>query len=105
MKDTTLLRIALITGTVGLLALYFVYSFDLIPETSPLVLIEDDRTIKIEGTISGISSREAVTYVYLERTETVPVVFFDDISYYEGQFISITGDIESYNGKKQIIAR
>jgi len=108
MQEQTLFKIALISAIIGLVFL-FLYS-----QTIDLKQVEhlDDafltEQIKINGVIESITSTNKATFLKItgSKIDTFDVILFPEekIDLKEGDAIEITGKIEEYNGKKEIIA-
>ncbi len=108
MEDDTLLKIALACSVIGISALYIYSTGMSIPEHDIGSLGEDmlGNTITVSGRISGISDREGLRIIDITRDETIPVIVFSDIDMdiSEGDFVTVTGELDEYNGRNEIIA-
>ena len=105
MKETTLLKTALIAGIIGLVALYLI-SLNLNPQDyTPLSKNGDDVILK--GTITKISENENAIMVEILQQEPVKVVVFskEGIGLQKDSSVEISGSVQEYNGKNEIIAR
>ena len=93
MQDKTLLLIALATGIVGLVALYFILIYAKIPEMtiSEMESENPEQKIVLKGTIEKIDAREKVTFITLSQKEFVNAVVFDQILLEKGDYISVSG--------------
>ena len=108
MKETTLLKIALICSLVGLVALYFIsgrielkdYKSDFLNNKN----VGD--SVKLSGKITKITNGNNVVFIELSQQVPVSVVVFTekDINLNENDFVEITGKVQEYNGKEEIIA-
>ena len=108
MNDKTLLRIALICSVFGIIALYFfVQNIDIAEiDIGKLEMESIGNTVNINGRISKITERDNFKIIDITKDETVSVFLFGDeeIDVSKGEYISITGELEEYNGELEIIA-
>ena len=110
MKEKTLLKIALICSLVGIVVLFFVSEKISISQVDLDRIDERDigTDVKIIGRIERATDTEKVMFLEIgqEKIEKVTVILFkdSDISLKEGDYVEITGEIEDYNGKREIIA-
>jgi hypothetical protein len=108
MEEKTLYKIALITTVIGLIILYLyaeeiklnsLHSLDENPAAEKVILT---------GTVKKISMRDKATFLELwgEKVEKTDVIIFNDADVYleENDEVEITGTVEDYNGKKEVIA-
>ena len=109
MKETTLLKIALICSLIGLLALYFISTKIEVSDYKPNKLsgnVGDD--VKLNGVITKISDKGNVVFIEVSQQDTVDVVLFTkdrNLKLNKGDNIEILGKIQEYNGKNEIIAQ
>ncbi len=108
MQEKHILLISLLILTLGLIFLFF-YSEELDLEKKTHLeenYIEDE--VKIVGEISKVSKQDKVIFIEVSGQKVIKtdaIVFADkNIFLEEGDFVEITGTIEEYNGKKEIIA-
>lgn len=108
MDDSTLLKFALICSFLGLVALFSIMYFSVIPEKSLNNITEDDlgSKIKISGDIERIriSSDNQTTFITLSQKCSIDVISFDAINLSKGQKITVEGAVQEYQNKKEIIA-
>tara|TARA_Y100000310_G_C20443056_1_gene697024 strand:- start:252 stop:596 length:345 start_codon:yes stop_codon:yes gene_type:complete len=64
--------------------------------------------IKIQGKIDSLNGQDKATFLTItgQKTETVDIILFNDkeVKLKEGDSIEISGIVEEYKGKKEIIA-
>ena len=100
MQDSTLLTLALIVAIVGVAALYLIsrtQQFSENPYTA------DSGIIKFKGTVLSAKQDSAGTKLMVQ----IPIevrVFNENISLRPGQTITISGEVQEYQGKKSIVA-
>lgn len=108
MKETTLLKIALICSLVGLIVLYFISAKIEAKDYKPARLNENiGDDVKLKGVILGISDRGDVVFIEVSHQNPVDVVLFtkdNNLNLNEGDSIEVIGEVQEYNGKNEIIA-
>lgn|SRR3989338_684708 len=108
MKETTLLKIALICSLVGLVALYFISAKIEVKDYNPSGLnknVGDD--VKLTGAITKISEKSNVIFIDVSQQNSVTVVLFTDdngLNLKKGDNVEVTGKVQEYRGKNEIIA-
>lgn len=108
MKETTLLKIALICSSVGLVALYIISESIELKDYKPNYLSNKNigDSVELSGQILKITSGNNVVFIELKQEFPVKVVVFTDkeISLNENDYVNIKGKVAEYNGKEEIIA-
>ncbi|MDO8656538.1 MAG: OB-fold nucleic acid binding domain-containing protein [Nanoarchaeota archaeon] len=108
MEEKTLLQVSLIMVLLGLTFLYFYAQEVQIPTAQQLGNLPPEEEVRLQGVISRVSQQDRVAFIELqgERVETIDVVLFADEDVYlqEGDYVEITGTVEEYQGKKEVIA-
>ena len=109
MKETTLLKIALICSLAGLVILYFISTKIEIKDYKPNILnrnVGDD--VNLKGIITKINDKGNVVFVDVSQQNSVPVVLFTDsnnLNLKNGDNVEVIGKVQEYNGKNEIIAQ
>ena len=109
MKETTLLKIALVCSLIGLIALYFISTRIDIKDYKPNILsgnIGDD--VKLQGFVSKINDKGNVVFVNVNQQNSVDVVLFKsngNLKLKNGDNVEVIGKVQEYNGKNEIIAQ
>ncbi len=109
MKETTLLKIALICSLVGLISLYFISAKIDVKEYNPSELnknVGDD--VNLKGVITKISDKGNVVFIDVNQQNSVSVVLFTEdgkLNLKNGDNVEVTGKVQEYNGKEEIIAQ
>ena len=109
MKETTLLKIALICSLVGLIVLYFISTKIEVKDYKPSSLnknVGDDVSLK--GIVTKINDRGNVVFVDLQNQNYVTVVLFtndNNLKLKNGDDVEVIGKVQEYNGKNEIIAQ
>ena len=110
MKEKTLLKIALSCVFLGLITLFFIAENSSLANKNIEEISEDDvgKTIKITGVLTKVSDKDKVMFIEVgqQRTEKISVVLFKDHDFelIPGQYVSVIGQVEEYQGKKELIA-
>lgn len=108
MKENTILKIALICSLIGLIVLYFVSAKIELKDYKPNFLDKDvGDDVKLNGIVTKISDRGDVVFIEVSQQAPVTVVLFtddDNIRLKSGDNIEVIGEVQQYNGKKEIIA-
>ena len=109
MKETTLLKIALVCSLAGLIALYFISQRIEVKDYKPAELnknVGDD--VKLKGAVTKIDGKGNVVFVDLKNENYMTVVLFtseNDLKLKNGDNIEVIGKVQEYNGKNEIIAQ
>ena len=109
MKETTLLKIALICSLAGLVVLYFISAKIDIKDYKPNLLdknIGDD--VKLTGTVAKITDKGNIVFIEVSQQSPVTIVLFaedNNVKLNNGDKIEVIGKVQKYNGKNEIIAQ
>jgi len=108
LKEKTLLKIALCVSVLGLVFLYFI-SENIELEEKVIEKIDStdyEKDIKIKGNVEKVTDLEKIIIFEVSQPKTITVVAFKDgnINLNEGDYVYITGSVEEYEGKPEIIA-
>ncbi len=106
MNESTLLKIAMIISSVGLVLLYLVSDEIEVSESSveKINTGEVGEVVKVSGLIESVSVSDKVTFLSVKKTDDVKVIVFDKLDYLEeGMFIEVVGEIEEYEGEREVI--
>lgn len=107
MKESLILKIALISSLIGLIALYLISSKIEIKDYKPPSLNKNiGEDVKLNGIVTKITDRGNVVFIDVKHQNQVNVVLFTDkdIPLKAGDSVEITGTVQEYNGKTEIIA-
>ena len=109
MKETTLLKIALICSLLGLVIIYFISAKIDVEEYKPNKLNENiGDDVKLIGTIAKISQNDNVAFLEINYQSPVIIVLFTDdknVSLKVDDTIEVIGEVQEYKGKNEIIAQ
>ena len=109
MKETTLLKTALVCSLLGLIILYFISAKIDVKDYRPSQLNENvGDDVKLIGTIKKISQNDDVAFLEVDYQSPVIVVLFTDnenLSLKVDDTIEVFGEVQEYKGKNEIIAQ
>ena len=108
MNEKTLLKVSIASIIIGLLFLLLYAGEVDLKAISNIEEIPEEQMVKIKGTVTSLRTSDKTIFLEVEG-ETVQknqvIVFSDqDIYLKEGDYVEISGMVEEYNGKKEIIA-
>ncbi len=110
MREKTLFKIALICSFIGLIGLYFISDKISIDRINISGIDKEDlgEEVKIIGKIERVTNTDKVVFLEISemKTESISVILFKDkdIELKEGSYVEIEGEIDDYNGEREIIA-
>ncbi len=109
MKETTLLKIALICSLVGLLVLYFISTKIEIKDYKPNILNKNvGEDVKLNGIVTKISDKGNVIFIEVNQQNPISIVVFgndNNLNLKNGDNVEVIGKVQEYNGKNEIIAQ
>jgi DNA/RNA endonuclease YhcR with UshA esterase domain len=106
MNESLLLKAALITAILGIIALIVIIKATGIKEINinQAKESEEGATIRITGIVERVTSKEGFSIISIKKEETISVVLFDNINLSKGQKVEITGKVQDYQGSKELVA-
>ncbi len=106
MKDSLLIRIALITSIIGIGFLIIILTTTGLQEIdiSEAKELEEDATIRITGRVERITSKEDFSIINIKKEEEITVILFDKVNLSKGQRVEVIGKTKDYKGEKEVIA-
>nr|MCK4929976.1 hypothetical protein [Nanoarchaeota archaeon] len=106
MKDSLLLRIALITSIIGLAILVIILKTTGLQEIdiSEAKELEEDKTVRITGIVERVTNKDNFAIINIKKQETITVIIFDNINLSKGQKVEVIGKTKEYKGEKEVIA-
>ena len=109
MKETTLLKIALICSLIGLFALYVISTKIETKKYNPNQLNKNiGEDAMVTGRITKITDKGSVVFIEIYQQSPVNIVLFTDqnnLKLNAGDNIEVIGKIQEYNGKDEIVAQ
>ena len=100
MDDSTLLRVAVAIGLIGIICLFF-FRHAVIDES---IKPDPGDSIVIHGKVIRKITRDNMEVLKVEEKRLVDIVIFDRSGFMEGDWVSIHGKVDEYKGKEQVIA-
>ena len=108
MKEKTLLLIAIMISILGLSALYYMSDVAEIEEKviENIDATDIEKDIMIKGNVERVTDLEKVIIMEVSQPKTITVIAFKDgeMDIKEGDYLYITGAVQEYEGKPEIIA-
>jgi RecJ-like exonuclease len=104
MQDSTLLRIALVCGLVGVLVL-FIITRGMEVEVQPIeqLGLTQDKEVAIRGTVADVTQRKSLTILEVGYETSIEVVLFDQPEVEVGDMVIVTGELREYKGEPEIV--
>ena len=105
MNEKTLLRIAIISALFGVFLLYIISENIPIDETL-ISKIEGENIgndVKVKGVVSDVYNGEKISIITITQPEDIEIIVYENVSISEGDYIEVIGEIDEYNGEKQVI--
>lgn len=106
MKEKTLLRIAVVVSIIGIGGL-FVLARGITVDKAIISRLDDmeDETVVVEGVVMTVHEGEGVSFIMLQKDETVGVTLFGEVPAMEtGDLIQVRGEVQEEEGEISIIA-
>lgn len=107
MEEKTLLKLALICSLVGIIALFFISERIEIKEKNINEINKDNigEDIKIKGIVSKSTDKGKIILLDIVQPETITIVLFKDSDFNisTGTKVEVTGELDEFNGKIEII--
>ena len=108
MKEKTLLLIAIMISILGLIALYYMSDVAKIEEKviENIDATDIEKDIMIRGNVERVTDLEKIIIMEVSQPKTITVIAFKDgkTDVEEGDYAYISGAVEEYEGKPEIIA-
>lgn len=106
MDESLLLKAALVTAILGIIALIVIIKTTDIQEINinQAKASEEGETIRITGIVERVTSKEGFSIISIKKEEEISVVLFDSINLSKGQRVEITGKTQDYKGTKELVA-
>ena len=107
MQEKTLLKLSLTVSLVGILLLYFLSSGIDLEAIPGIEEVEENTEVKVSGKLGKVRELDNVAFleIWREKIMKTTVVLFKDqnISLQPGDYVEVTGTVEDYQGKKEVI--
>lgn len=106
MKDSVLLKLALVVGFLGLVALYFISGNVQLKPTS-VSKLDSTNQVLLRGVISKIFENDQVINIELIQPDKITVVMFKKdalVDLEKGDVIEVKGRAQNSGDKEEIVA-
>lgn len=105
MNEKMLLKISIIGALVGIFVLYLISDNIKINESSigKIGSGEVGKDVKVNGIVKDVFNGEKVSIITITQPEEMKIVFYDNVSLKEGDYVEVIGEVEEYNGKMEIM--
>lgn len=106
MNESLLLKTALITAILGLIAITLIVKLTSLEEMNigEAKQADEGNVVIITGTVERVTSKEGFSVISIKKEESIDVVLFDSINLSKGQKVEVTGKTKEYQGSKEIVA-
>lgn len=106
MNESLLLKAAMITAVLGIIAIALIAKLTDIKEISlgDAKQADEDAMVKVTGTVERVSSKEGFSIISIRKEESMTVVLFDSINLSKEQKVEVTGKVQEYEGEKELVA-
>jgi DNA/RNA endonuclease YhcR with UshA esterase domain len=106
MNESLLLKSALITAILGLIAITLIVKLTSLEEMNigEAKQADEGNLVIISGTVERVTSKEGFSIISIKKEESIDVVMFDSINLSKGQKVEVTGKTKEYRGSKEIVA-
>lgn len=109
MKESIILKIALICSLVGLISLYFISTRIEIKDYKPSALNKNvGQDVKLNGIVTKITDRGNIVFIEVSHQSPITIVLFsddDNLKLKNGDNVEVFGEVQEYNGKNEVIAQ
>ncbi len=106
MQEQILLKIALISAVLGLVALFLVTQRIELSQTQINQIDQINEDVLIKGVVTRVTDREDLLFLEITKPEKITVIMFKDgiIDIEKGDAVEIIGRTDEFEGKEEIIA-
>lgn len=108
MQEKTIVKIAYILILFGF-AFLIIYSNEIdLEKVQDIDSIQNNEEVRIKGVVDSVTTKDKAVFLTItgQKTETLNIILFGDkeVHLKAGDEVEISGKVEEYNGKKEIIA-
>ena len=106
MDERILLKIALISSIIGLMALFFIAQRIEITQTQIHSIDQTGQDVLIKGVVTRLTDKEGLMFLEVTMPEKISVVMFKNnvIDVEKGDAVEIRGKTQEFQGQKEIVA-
>ena len=100
-----MLKISIIGALIGVVILYIISDNIKLDETSISKIEDDDigSDVKVMGVVSDVFNSDKVSILTITQPADMKVVVMENISVSVGDYIEVIGEIDEYEGEKEVI--
>ncbi len=107
MEEKIIQKVAIITTIIGLVFLFFYADNFSLAAVGDIENVGIEEDVHLRGQINSLRVTEKATFMEVEgeRIVKTDVILFPEESLYlrEGDYVEIFGEVEEYNGEKEVI--
>lgn len=108
MDEKTLLKIAFICISLGLVVLFILTDNIALDETKISQLDQNiDKNVLVKGTVSKLTQSNSTAFIKIKKQETAEIVLFNDMAdildINDGDVIEVRGKVSDYGGEISIV--
>lgn len=108
MHEKTLLKIALVCISLGLVVLFVLTDSMALDETKISHLDQNiDKNVLIKGTVSKLTRSNSTSFIKIKKQETAEILLFNDMADIldidDGDIIEVRGKVSDYGGEASIV--
>lgn len=92
LKEKTLLKLAIASSLIGIIALLAISENIEIKEG--FMTAKDEDTIKLNGVVKTVRGNEKYTSMEIETIQTIAAIAFDEVEIEKGQTVEIIGEVK-----------
>jgi aspartyl/asparaginyl-tRNA synthetase len=107
MDENILLKVALSVSVIGIIVLFLISTQIELSDTTieKITSGSAEDKVSVTGTIKSIRQTGSATFILLTQASDLDVVVFsENLSMDVGETIKVTGKVQDYKGKKEIMA-
>lgn len=105
MQDRQLLRIAIISSIIGIIALFMITQITEIDSSSiQSVKLCGKTDVSIKGVVTGTKKIGDMTIITVSQEENIEVIAYENQPAEVGDEITVQGKVGQYKGQNQIVA-
>jgi hypothetical protein len=108
MQEKDIYKAAVLITIIGLIILFICSENLQLSPSSSLETAKPSQSLKLAGVVSKFNFQDKVAFLTIEGSQVTEneVIVFTDKPFFieEGNYVEVTGTIEEYNGKKELIA-
>ena len=104
-KESTLLKIALVVGLLGI-AVLFMLSRQIKVDSVMISRLDgvEGEGVVVEGVVVGVNSGDGVVFLMLQKDEMLDVVLFGDVPSVEiGDYVQVRGTVATEDGGNSVL--